>query len=105
MKVVGADTDIHPLMVLEEHLTILPAQEVVLQTCPGPASSEKSPSPLVFSSLRAYVDNQTLRCPAALFSSPPALLEQLMKLFGVRFHDSPAVWDSAPDPEGRLSIF
>ena len=101
-KVIGAATLIDSSMVQEEHLALLPAPEVVLQTCPRPASSEESPSTLVFCSLRAYVDNQTLRCPAALFSSAKTLLEQLMAPLGVRFHDSPAVWDSAADPAGGL---
>ena len=101
-KVIGAATHIDSSMVQEEHLALLPAPEVVLQTCPRPASSEESPSTLVFCSLRAYVDNQTLRCPAALFPSAKTLLEQLMEPLGVRFHASPAVWDSAANPEEGL---
>ena len=101
-KVIGAATHIDSSMVQEEHLALLPAPEVVLQTCPRPASSEESPSTLLFCSLRAYVDNQTLRCPAALFPSAKTLLEELMEPLGVRFHASPAVWDSVENPEEGL---
>ena len=101
-KVIGAATHIASSMVQEEHLALLPAPAVVLQSCPRPASAEESPSTLVFCSLRAYVDNQTLRCPAALFSPAKTILEQLMAPLGVKFHASPAVWDSAADPDGGL---
>ena len=101
-KVIGAATHIDSSMVQEEHLALLPAPDIVLQTCPRPASSEESPSTLLFCSLRAYVDNQTLRCPAALFPSAKTLLEQLMEPLGVRFHASPAVWDSVANPEEGL---
>ena len=101
-RVFGAAPQIDSSTIDAAHLALLPTPEAVAQSCSRPVAQKESPCSHVFCSLRAYVDNQTLRCPAVLFDSAKALLERLMAPLGVRFHGTAEVWDSVADPDSGL---
>ena len=67
--VVGAAADIAGSTIKQEYLDLLPAPDFVYANCNMPQVEKQSPISHVFLALRAYIDNQTLRCPAVIYDA------------------------------------
>ena len=105
-NVVGADAIIDANEVSEELLDLLPDEVTITSVWSPPACEgpEQSPISHVFCALRAYINDQTLRCPEPLMRPCTELLQRLMRPLGVEFHEDAEIWDSVQHPEGGMVV-
>ena len=104
LNVVGANSDIPASKIQARFLEQLPEFETFRTECPKFDDPQQSHFSTVAVALRAYIDDQTLRCPKSLVQPCVSILSQLMKPLGVEFNERSEVWDSVSAPESGIIL-
>ena len=104
LNVVGADSEIEADSIREENLAELPDFDTFCEECPENKDSQTSLLSNVAVALRAYIDDQTLRCPKSLVQPCISILSKLMRPLGVEFNERSEVWNSVAEPESGIIL-